>query len=80
MNHPYSLPEHLQFLSDMQKAGIATRRHLSPEYVGPAAFVPDEAGIPVVTRATKVKLRSDSVARQGYVVHPLASDESLRRR
>jgi hypothetical protein len=79
MRNTSEIREHIQFVADMKKAGIPTRNHASASYTGPAAFVPDEAGILTISRTTRVKITSEELTRgRGFAVHPVVSDASRK--
>lgn len=75
MSAAYRLPQHVQFVADMEEAGLDVELYRGRSfYCGPAVRV---NALQDALSLTRVRCNYDQMGR-GYVVHPRASDDSLR--
>ena len=73
VTYEYTSPSHVQFVQDMQEAGIPVKHYNGRfYYVGPAVFTDEEGGLDKqdVYRATTVKCREDTLGKHDYIVYP----------
>ena len=71
----YTVPDAVQFVKDMQNAGLEVEHYRGRFYwEGPAVRVDD---LQDAMSETKVRLQWDSMGR-GYIVYPRASDAGSR--